>query len=286
GVVERRTGTCEMNRLGGLARVLPGTFLCCSVAALAISGIPPLNGFVSKWLVYQSCLSLGTPLAMLCLIAAVFGSALTLASFFKVLAAVFLGAETPVARREGPVNGAITLVLPMGVLAALCIGFGVWAQWPLMNLVMPAVAETGVDTTEFAATTETVIAGKFGLWGPETATALLALGAIGGLVLYFIGQASRVRVTNSFIGGEVFSDASRLKFPATSFYRTIEDMPGLGAALGDGSRSAYDVYRMGGHYGGALIDVLRKQHTGVLSLYVSWCLVGVVVIVACLMTVK
>ena len=41
--------------------------------------------------------------------------------------------------------------------------------------------------------------------------------------------------------------------------------------------------RLGGRFGGALVDVLKRQHSGVLSLYVSWCLFGAVIIVAYLM---
>ena len=90
GTVERETGTMELDRLGGLGRTMPVTFGCMLVAALSISGIPPLNGFASKWLVYQGCVAAGEPLM---LVAALFGSVLTLASFVKVLHSVFWGAR-------------------------------------------------------------------------------------------------------------------------------------------------------------------------------------------------
>ena len=50
GVIEKETGTTDLDRLGGLARLMPVTFVACTVAALSISGIPPLNGFASKWM--------------------------------------------------------------------------------------------------------------------------------------------------------------------------------------------------------------------------------------------
>ena len=52
GAVEQATGTAELERLGGLGKKMSITFAACLIAALSISGIPPLNGFVSKWMVY------------------------------------------------------------------------------------------------------------------------------------------------------------------------------------------------------------------------------------------
>ncbi|MFH1572166.1 MAG: complex I subunit 5 family protein, partial [Gemmatimonadota bacterium] len=89
GAVQERTGETRLERLGGLARQMPLAFVCCSVAALAISGVSPLNGFVSKWLVYQGALESTSRLAPFVLVAAVFGSALTLASFVKVVHSCF-----------------------------------------------------------------------------------------------------------------------------------------------------------------------------------------------------
>ena len=286
GAVEHHTNTSELNRLGGLARILPTTFACCAIAALAISGVPPLNGFASKWLVYQGCLAAGSPLALVCLVVAVFGSALTLASFFKVLASVFWGPlPAGITFRGGAANGKYAIVLPMVVLAGLCLAFGIVAQWPLEHLIMPAVADLGVGSGQLAADSTLITAGDLGLWGPAPATILILLGVLGGLGLYAIGRGS-VRVGNTFVGGEVVPDESVLKFPATSFYRTVEEVPVLGEALRDGAAGAFDLYRLGGRYGGTLVQVLRSWHTGVLSLYVSWCLVGVVIIAAYLMAIR
>ena len=80
GSVERQTGRTKFSELGGLAGPMPWTFVTCLIAALAISGIPPLNGFASKWMIYQGIIDWGGMLFPLFLLAAMFGSALTLAS--------------------------------------------------------------------------------------------------------------------------------------------------------------------------------------------------------------
>jgi len=52
--VEKKTDTTDLDKLGGLARVMPLTFGACLIAGPRISGIPPLNGFYSKWMIYQA----------------------------------------------------------------------------------------------------------------------------------------------------------------------------------------------------------------------------------------
>ncbi|MHC4721738.1 MAG: complex I subunit 5 family protein, partial [Planctomycetota bacterium] len=96
--VERRTGTVELDELGGLGNKMPFTFAACLIASLGISGVPPLNGFVSKWMVYQGIIQMGGGestagaggLWPVLLIVAVFGSALTLAYSIKIVHSVFL----------------------------------------------------------------------------------------------------------------------------------------------------------------------------------------------------
>src|SRR4030043_302870 len=97
GAVEQQSGTAELDNLGGLGKKMSITFSACLVAALSIFGIPPFNGFVSKWMIYQGVIEMGTtqagglaklwPIWLTC---AMFGSALTLASFVKLIHSVFL----------------------------------------------------------------------------------------------------------------------------------------------------------------------------------------------------
>ena len=67
---------------------MPITFVSCVLASLAISGIPPLNGFVSKWLIYRSLILDGSPMLFL---AAVIGTLGTILSVYKLIHNMFLG---------------------------------------------------------------------------------------------------------------------------------------------------------------------------------------------------
>lgn len=286
GIMERRAGSDALDRIGGLARGLPATMASCVIAALAISGVPPLNGFASKWLVYQGCLGVASPLAMLCLVVAVFGSALTLAASIKLLSSVLWGSGmADTADDARPTARNLALAAPTVLLAVVCVGFGIAAQWPLQYLVAPAVADVSAGASSLVTEPNVIEAADLGLWGPAPATVLILLGVLGGLLLYVVGRVGHARVANAFIGGETAPSRRTRQSPASGFYRTLEDLPVVGAALRDEGSGALDVYRLGGQYGGSLVSVLKAQHTGVLSLYVSWCLLGAVAIVAYLMIV-
>ncbi len=93
GSVLYRTGTRDMDKLGGLAGFMPYTTGSTTIASLSIAGVPPFNGFTSKWLIVCGCILAGLrfPLFLVLGLVALFISVVTLASFLKVLGAVFLG---------------------------------------------------------------------------------------------------------------------------------------------------------------------------------------------------
>jgi formate hydrogenlyase subunit 3/multisubunit Na+/H+ antiporter MnhD subunit len=125
GSVAHGTGTREMDRLGGLAARMPHTAATFLIGAAAIIGLPPLNGFVSEWLVFLSLLEAGgapLPIRLSVLAAAALGlmGALALACFAKVVGIVFLGSpRSPDAEaaHESPAG----MLGPLSVLAAACI---------------------------------------------------------------------------------------------------------------------------------------------------------------------
>ena len=263
GSVERETGTQELGRLGGLGRTMPVTFACMFVAALAISGIPPLNGFVSKWLVYQACVAVDQPIF---LIAALFGSVLTLASFVKVLHSVFWGPRPSALDGAAEGSGGIGMPIAMVTLAALCVLLGVFAAVPLdawpsarWRVSTPrAPSRARPRSTAPRATLAAVGAARVPAHGPEgshgavfaplAVTMLLLVGVLAALLVAFTGQMRARRVRGVFVGGQVL-DRDVNRFPGTEFYKTIAELPGLGKALEVGERGTLDLYRVGGRSG-------------------------------------
>jgi multicomponent Na+:H+ antiporter subunit D len=109
GALYYATGTRDLDKMGGLARNMPWTAGMFVVAAAAISGLPPFNGFVSKWMIYESSFAVHPLLPAIAMITSV----LTLASFAKVFQAAFLGPAKAkfVAVRE----------VPYGMLAGMAL---------------------------------------------------------------------------------------------------------------------------------------------------------------------
>jgi len=140
GSVLHATGTREMSRLGGLWRAMPWTAALFALGAAAISGLPPLNGFVSEWLVYLGLLEAVTSrgsaawAAMPALILLGMAGALALASFVKAGSIIFLGAPRTAAARHAHESG-FWMRWPMLALAGGCVAIGLVPVffWPAVG---------------------------------------------------------------------------------------------------------------------------------------------------------
>ena len=130
GSVIHACATREIDHLGGLAKPMPWTSLCFVMGAVAICGLPPLNGFVSEFLIYLGLFgTVGQPeesfsVAAFAAPALALIGALAVACFVKVYGAVFLGTA-----RSGHAQGAHesppTMLGPMAVLVICCVVIGV-----------------------------------------------------------------------------------------------------------------------------------------------------------------
>jgi len=131
GAVEKQAGTTNLEKLGGLAKKMPITFICFIVTACAISGVWPFNGFFSKELVYDGALERG----WIFYFVAVAGSFFTAASFLKLGHAAFMGKIS--SENEKVKEAHLAMLIPMIAIALICIFFGVFNQWPLNHLIQP-----------------------------------------------------------------------------------------------------------------------------------------------------
>ena len=276
GAVEKTTGTTDLDRLGGLGKSMPFTFATCAIAALSISGIPPLNGFASKWMVYQGIISSGKadgPGWILLVVAAMLGSALTLAGFVKVLHATFLCKPAPNIAVLRIREVGLSMVLPMVVLASLCVIFGVFAyRVPLNWLVFPAVP-----------------AQVPGVWWSGLATVLILVAiAVGAIVYAMTTSGGKLRRVETYIGGERLSEVyirgekpgspRHVEVTGLDFYSTIEQLPVLRRLYELARKKVFDLYEVGARCGFYFVVLLRKAHTGALPVYLTWFLGGVLAV--------
>jgi hydrogenase-4 component B len=148
GMVQHKTGTRSIDVLGGLIKKMKITGATFVIASVAIVGLPPLNGFVSEFLIYlggfQGVAQKKDELAV-CLLAiislAVIGG-LALACFTKVVGVIFQG--EPRSREARNVNEkGITMVIPIIILAACCVLIGVLPGF-CVTLAVKAVGALGL----------------------------------------------------------------------------------------------------------------------------------------------
>lgn len=152
GSVLHATGTREMSRLGGLWRAMPWTASLFALGAAAISGLPPLNGFVSEWLVYLGMFdAVNQPgaavvAAIPAIVLLAMTGALALACFVKVCGVVFLGAARSPQAEHAHECG-LWMRGPMLVLATGCVAIGLapFVFWPALHTAVGAWRGTWTD---------------------------------------------------------------------------------------------------------------------------------------------
>jgi multicomponent Na+:H+ antiporter subunit D len=121
----------ELNDISGLAHKSPLLAMMFMIGLLAISGMPPMNGFASKLLIYESVYYINPMLAIIGIV----GSIMMLAIFVKLFASVFLGVPYKGTIRPLP----LTMVFAMAVLVFFIFLFGLFPNAALDMVVTPAV---------------------------------------------------------------------------------------------------------------------------------------------------
>ncbi|MCK5112903.1 MAG: hypothetical protein KAQ84_05110, partial [Thermoplasmatales archaeon] len=132
GAIYYATKETSLDKLGGLARNMKYTTVFFIIGFLAVAGMPPLNGFASKLLIYESTFQLNPILA----IVAILCSILLLAVFVKVFYSAFMGPQLPKFKdvKEVPKS----MLFSMGIIACIIVIFGLFPEFIINNLVEPA----------------------------------------------------------------------------------------------------------------------------------------------------
>lgn len=126
------TGTQDLNRLGGLMRLMPATGVTVMVGAFAVSGVPLSNGFASKWSMYVAAIQGAGEAKHLgvCAVIAILTSALTLATFVKFFGASFLSRTSSWVKAKAGGRRSMEVCwqmgLPQWLLAGICVSLGLF----------------------------------------------------------------------------------------------------------------------------------------------------------------
>ena len=278
GAVEKQAGTTDLAKLGGLRAQMPITFICFVVAAASISGVPPFNGFFSKELVYDGALEAGLAwhVGWTFYAAALLGSFLTAASFLKLGHAAYLG--KPAADHSKVREAPPAMLIPMIILAALCILFGVWNALPLNYLIQPILGENLLEGHSFAG------------WPANTTIVLLTVLVLIGAILNHLWGAKRAgnglgaadHIHYAPVLHPLYDKAERRLFdPYEIGLKIARFIARVAWRIDRGIDYVYDTVAVKMTY--ALSAGIRKAHTGSLFAYLSWSLVGLIVIIALIM---
>jgi hydrogenase-4 component B len=228
------TGTQDLNKLGGLMRLMPLTGITALIASFSISGVPLFNGFASKWTIYVATIQ-GSALAKylpVCAAIAILTSALTLASFIKFFGVSFLSRSSSLVKEQATQRRHLEvswlMQIPQALLAFCCVLLGVFPAiaFTLIRHTLQSSAE-GLARI-FASSSSDLNGSWVGLTAPHASAAfmpiVLAITASLIFVLTYgiskLGAAPRRASVPWLCGYAVEADCNR--YVAHNFYFEIK----------------------------------------------------------------
>jgi formate hydrogenlyase subunit 3/multisubunit Na+/H+ antiporter MnhD subunit len=200
-----------LDELGGLGRRMPFTFGVFLLSGLSLAGVPPLNGFSSKWLIFVAAFQSGHWALGA---AAMIGSVFTLAAVMKFAHEAFMG--TPTAKALAAKEAPLAMRIPMGALAAASVVFGFL---PGLLLVPIAAIERELGFTPIAASFLGPLPGLEG-WSPLMLSALTLLFFALLLPWLKLGRGAEVVRTNIHLCGVVDLAPEAMRPSAERLYET------------------------------------------------------------------
>jgi formate hydrogenlyase subunit 3/multisubunit Na+/H+ antiporter MnhD subunit len=146
GSILHGTGTTDIEKLGGLAQKMPRTALGLIIGCVAIAALPPMNGFVSEWLIYMSLVKsafvtrgVGSLTALLAVGLVALTGGLAVITFVRLFGVALLGSPRSEAAKHAH-ESSLWLWGPMHVLVVLCLVMAVAPQM-IVALLMPVVGQ-------------------------------------------------------------------------------------------------------------------------------------------------
>ncbi len=235
GSVFYKVGTRDINKVGGLSRIMPLTAATTVIASFSIAGIPPFSGFSSKWLIYQATINGGihAPIFIALGLIAIFISGVTLAYSVKFFSSVFYGkyADNNSNAQKGDVP--LSMMIPQIFLAVLCVLFGIV---PLFAVKMVYKAIAGLFSSALFLPSVTFLYGNSAMgglslnlgegviagWQPLI---IVGVGLICVLIAYALyrSAAAPQRVDETWYCGEPHAD-DQVRYRAHSYYQAFKQM--------------------------------------------------------------
>jgi len=213
GAVSYRTGTTKISELGGMIQKMPITYTVYLISIISMAGIPPMAGFISKWLLFQSLANHGL---LFIGAAAFFGSVGSFLYVFRPLSGLFLGQLKPQHNhvKEAP----LFMVVPMVILSGISLFFGV-----LPNSLLNFIGKVQVELGSVGLNTDgTAIVGSNGLLDPTLIFIVFGLGFVIAFIIFMsLSKSRKVGLMDTYTAAEFVYDPNVYHY-AKNYYAPFE----------------------------------------------------------------
>jgi len=208
-----RTGTTKISELGGMIHRMPITYTVYLIAIISMAGIPPMAGFVSKWLILQGLASKGL---LIIAFAAFFGSIGSFMYVFRPLAAVFLGQLAP--KYDNLKEAPIFMVIPMVIMTGITLFIGVFPKF-VLEMIMKVQVEAGITAVTMNGTAIDIFNGYLDAYHVFV---IFGFGFFIALVLFLLmPKARKVDLMDTYTSAEFIYTPELLHY-AHDFYAPFE----------------------------------------------------------------
>ncbi len=268
GAVEKQAGTTDMTKISGLIRRMPWTFLVALVSIIALAGMPPVGGFVGKWLLYEALITESNNYILVVVV--FFSSTAAFLYSYRFLYGLFLGQEEKDTKdvKEAP----ITMLIPMLILMIIAIVSGA-VPGLIFEPAAKAMEAIGFQDVTWQMSSLT------NLWGDTTNLGLISMliGAVFVIVFVFITlkgykNTKDVGTKDISTSGEIPKEWENLSFQQDFF------QPFQRAAAPLYSMNMNKIWKNLGENLEAFFGFFRKLYTGNGQTYALYVVIFLVVL--------
>ncbi len=199
GAVEKQAGTTDMTKISGLIRRMPWTFFVALVSIIALTGVPPVGGFVGKWLLYEALITESNNYFLVIVI--FFSSTAAFLYAYRFLFGLFLGQEEK--ETENVKEAPVSMLIPMVILAVISILTGA-----MPGLIFKPAAEAmqsiGFENVEWQ------MSSLSNVWGNMTDLNLIGILIAVVFVLIFLFLTFKGKKNTRYVGTKDISSSGEL----------------------------------------------------------------------------
>jgi len=270
GAIEKQTGTTNFNEVTGLIRKMPWTFIAALLSIIALAGIPPLGGFVGKWMLYESLI---TSNHYLLVIVIFFSSTAAFLYCYKFLFGFFLGQEEKewAHVKEAPA----VMVVPMLIMAVMMFVLGTFPGI-ILKPINSGLMDLGfVDSFKHLWESSVIL----NVWGNHVVLQPILYWIIGIFVFFMIFLTWKGFKTTRYVSTKDISSSGEVPADDENLTFSVGFMQPFMRAVAPAMRRQIDKYYNGIADGlESLFEFMRRIYTGNGQTYTIYVIIFVVIV--------